>query len=374
MTPKKRIIPKTNLLAPIIKWPGGKERELVHIFKNAPKDFNNFYDPFVGGGSVFMGIHANHYYINDLSSELISFYKCISTKDKLFFNKVNSISNEWKYVGDLNSKIGCELKKIYTQFKNRVILDIEQAVAQVIKSQTNLIKKLDKGWNNFLFDCVNSLSEKMRRMNLLEQKKGDLSEVDLEKNINTALHNAFYIHLRRQYNKPVSDNHSALFFFIRNLAYSGMFRYNSKGEFNVPYGGMGYNSKNFDKKIQYYQSENLVKHFSKTIICNDDFEKFLIENSPSTNDFVFLDPPYDSEFSTYAKNSFGQAEQIRLSNFLIKKCKAKWMLVIKYTDFIYNLYANKKGINIQSFDKRYAVSFMNRNNQNVTHLIVRNYV
>lgn len=47
-------------------------------------------------------------------------------------------------------------------------------------------------------------------------------------------------------------------------------------------------------------------------------------------------------------------------------------MVIKYTDFIYSLY-NKPGIDIISFDKRYAVSFMDRNNQEVTHILIRNY-
>ena len=49
------------------------------------------------------------------------------------------------------------------------------------------------------------------------------------------------------------------------------------------------------------------------------------------------------------------------------------MLIIKNTDFIYSLYSNTPGIYIASFDKKYAVSFMNRNNRNVTHLIITNY-
>ena len=58
--------------------------------------------------------------------------------------------------------------------------------------------------------------------------------------------------------------------------------------------------------------------------------------------------------------------------FMIKECKAKWMLIIKNTDFIYDLY-NKDGINIRTFDKEYLVSFMNRNEKKVTHLLITNY-
>ena len=56
-------------LKPIIKWPGGKEKELEFIFPNAPTKINNYYEPFVGGGSVFMAFNANKFFINDKSKE-----------------------------------------------------------------------------------------------------------------------------------------------------------------------------------------------------------------------------------------------------------------------------------------------------------------
>lgn len=57
---------------------------------------------------------------------------------------------------------------------------------------------------------------------------------------------------------------------------------------------------------------------------------------------------------------------------MINECEAKWMLIIKHTDFIYNLY-DHQGINIRAFDKEYLVSFMNRNNKKATHLLITNY-
>ena len=181
---------------------------------------------------------------------------------------------------------------------------------------------------------------------------------------------------RHLYNdKKVAENgplQCALFFFMRNYAYSGMFRYSSKGEFNVPYGGMAYNGKLMAKKLNYYQSTPLLHHFADTHIYNLDFEAFLRETNPNEDDFVFLDPPYDSEFSTYAKNAFTKADQERLANYMIYECRAKWMIIIKNTEFIYDLY-NKEGVNIRTFDKEYLVSFMNRNDKKVTHLLITNY-
>ncbi len=151
-----------------------------------------------------------------------------------------------------------------------------------------------------------------------------------------------------------------------------MFRYNKSGGFNVPYGGIGYNRKNLAKKVDYLQTKKLVKHLVKTTIDNLDFEDFFIKNKPKKDDFIFLDPPYDSEFSTYAQNEFTREDQARLAKYLIKDCKANWMMVIKNTDFIYSLY-DKKGINMQSFDKKYLVSFQNRNDKEAEHLIITNY-
>ena len=47
--------------------------------------------------------------------------------------------------------------------------------------------------------------------------------------------------------------------------------------------------------------------------------------------------------NTYAQNAFTRDDQVRLSNYLLHECKARWMLIIKYTDFIYSLY-RKPGI------------------------------
>lgn len=83
----------------------------------------------------------------------------------------------------------------------------------------------------------------------------------------------------------------------------------------------------------------------------------ILKNSCFKN-ICFLDPPYDTDFSTYAQNEFGHEEQKRLCECL-KRTPAKILLIIKNTDFIYELY--KDNFNITSFDKKYMVSFMNRN-------------
>lgn len=369
-------------LQPLLKWPGGKEKELKYILPNTPL-FERYYEPFVGGGSVFMAMKAKEYFINDFSTELISLYNNIATGNKNFFWYTELMDKSWencvkffningilveKYLEYREEKISKEeLKKFVHEFCLNKKDEIFAILGKEISSLPSIIMK----------EMETNLFRKMVRMRELEIEKHLLPEKDLNDNIETAIKSAVYMNYRYLYNdKSIADSaptlHCALFFFMRNYAYSGMFRYSSKGDFNVPYGGIAYNSKLMAKKLNYYRSKPLLNHFKDTKIYNLDFEEFLRTTNPTENDFVFLDPPYDSEFSTYAQNTFTKADQERLANYMINECRAKWMMIIKNTDFIFSLY-NREGINIRTFDKEYLVSFMNRNDKKVTHLLITNY-
>lgn len=368
-------------LEPILKWAGGKEKELKYILPNVPQHIENYYEPFVGGGSVFMAMtNVQHYYINDLSEELITLYRCIASRNKKFFDYAEAIDKAWKNTDDYFQN-HVTLKETYLKFRNDAITKDE--LKTWIKNfcdlgKCQIVEILGGAFaanTDVLIDEMNkNLFRKMSRMKELEQKKHLLPDSDLDDNILTAIKSAVYMYFRFLYNdKSIGEElHCALFLFIRNYSYSGMFRYNDNGEFNVPYGGIAYNSKTMRKKLDYYCSLPLLSHFADADIDNLDFEQFLRMRKPQEEDFIFLDPPYDSEFSTYAQNEFTRKDQRRLADYLINECRAKWMMVIKHTDFIYSLY-NKDGINIRTFDKEYLVSFMNRNNRKAEHLIITNY-
>ncbi len=377
-----KIVNRSSGLSPIIKWPGGKEKELKYIIPNLPM-FKRYFEPFVGGGSVFMGINAEEYYINDISSELADLYRNIAMTDEIFFKYVNSIDNSWRRAEQFFIA-NPTLCKMFQSYREKVLGKAElttaihtfcenkqQEIMGIIGTEFCVLPYV------IVKETEKNLLRKMLRMHELEQKKHKLPDNDVADNILTAIKSAVYMNYRNLYNnKKVAECdpklHCALFFFIRNYAYSGMFRYSKKGEFNVPYGGIAYNSKTMYKKLEYYKSQAVHKHFERTKIFGCDFESFLNKCSLQTDDFVFLDPPYDSEFSTYAQNAFTQEDQRRLARYLINECPAKWMMIIKHTDFIYNLY-DRAGISIKAFDKEYLVSFMNRNEKKATHLLITNY-
>lgn len=175
-----------------------------------------------------------------------------------------------------------------------------------------------------------------------------------------------YYRLRDMYNGLIEPKYLAatLYYFINKTAYSGMIRFNSKGEFNVPYGRY----KNFNTDLITPDHSRLLK--TTEIHCKDYSEIF---NMADTEDFIFLDPPYDCIFSDYGngeyKEGFNEANHRRLaSDFYNLHCKA--LMVIGATPLTRELYG--KNI-IAEYDKNYSVNIRNRFQAEAIHIIVTNY-
>lgn len=136
--------------------------------------------------------------------------------------------------------------------------------------------------------------------------------------------------------------------FLNKTCYNGLFRVNSQGQFNVPYG----NYKNptivdsiIIKAISNYLNQNAIT------ISNLDFEEAVKESKKG--DFIYFDPPYDpisdtSSFTGYNLDKFGKEEQCRLKHVYDKLTEkgCKVMLSNSATEFIRNLYATYKIITI----------------------------
>lgn len=376
-------VSKTNKLTSFLKWAGGKEQELKYILPLLPS-FDNYYEPFVGGGAVFFAIEARKKIINDRSHELFNLYMMIAQQDINFFRSLNILLCGWQQLSSIIDARAEYLINIYKAYSTGEY-SVEEMHSILFKFVEDHVQEFgnmftaffNKDVENFIRELQRNLLSKTKRMKDLEGKKWKLPDCDILTNIECALKSAFYMHLRylsnhaKEYAIPDSIA-AAIFFFVRENAYASMFRYNGRGEFNVPYGGLSYNRKDLARKVAYMHLPALQQHFTNTIIENMDFEEFLSKYSPQSNDFIFLDPPYDSEFSTYAQNIFDMKDQERLAHYLQEKCQAKFMLVIKNTEAIFSLY-NEKGFNIKTFDKKYLVSFQDRNNRDAEHLLITNF-
>jgi DNA adenine methylase len=155
------------------------------------------------------------------------------------------------------------------------------------------------------------------------------------------------------------------FYYLRKTCFRGMLRYNKNGKFNIPFGK--YKKINFDD----LKNKNYEKILKNTEIYNKDFE-YIFEKYNDSNNFMFLDPPYDSEFTDYGYCKFGKEEQLKLYK-LFSTTKIKCLMIIGKTDFIENLY---KEYIVDEYDKKYKFKlYAGRINNNINnkHLIIKNY-
>lgn len=366
----------------LIKWPGGKSGEIDKIVPHIPK-YKRYVEPFFGGGALFFHLHPQNAVINDISSSLMEYYRLIKAQDKQLQELLLCYSNSFSNLYSVCSASYSDLLKMYTDLKSGQASSAD-IVTQLRLFTDSISDRINSGFSEkllldekvFTEQLVKMTVDKMRRTVKNEQKAPFTAE-DLKNNLLTGFTSGYYMYFRDVFNDiqlkrieiPSEQYRAANFCFIREYCYGSMFRYNSKGEFNIPYGGMSYNSKNFRAKIDDMFSKDTKDIFSRTDIHCSDFEDFFYDASLTGDDFMFLDPPYDTDFSDYEGKDFTQADQERLAHAL-KKTPAQFVLVIKNTDFIHSLYS--KDFSILSFDNQYTYNVRSRNERKVEHLIITN--
>lgn len=368
-------------LPPLLKWAGGKERELKHIVPLVPP-FEKYYEPFTGGGAVYFALTPTHAYLNDRSAELVRLYRAVAAGDADLYGTLDALLAGWRRIGELVDTWHGALPDLYASL---AALDDDErckhlagfVATHALTFRAMLLPPLDAASGNFVRELDRNLASKTRRMRTLEARRGALPERDVLDNLECALRSAYYMHARHLLNAAESlglapGSAAALFYFVRENAYASMFRYNRRGEFNVPYGGISYNRKDLAGKVAHLRSPARRERLATAIVENLDFEAFLRRHRPGPRDFVFVDPPYDSDFSTYARNRFDLSDHRRLARYLTAECPARFLLVIKNTPAILDLYSHSQ-LRVTSFDKTYLVSFQDRNNRETQHLLITNY-
>lgn len=158
---------------------------------------------------------------------------------------------------------------------------------------------------------------------------------------------AYYLKAREKFNtkrlEPVEN--TTFFIFLNRTCFNGLYRVNSKGLFNVPFGRY-FNPKICDSDTILADSEIL----ENVEILTGDFEATL--KYASKNSLFYFDPPYKpltdtSSFNSYAKEDFNDSEQIRLGNFC-KKIDS-----LGYTFILSNSDVKGKNPNDNFFDELY---------------------
>ncbi|MGA7722981.1 MAG: Dam family site-specific DNA-(adenine-N6)-methyltransferase [Ignavibacteriaceae bacterium] len=283
-------------MKPLIKYRGGKSKEIPKLEKHIPQFSGRYIEPFFGGGAMFFYLGPKKAIINDINSKLMAFYSGVKSN-------FESLQKELS-----------EVEKIY---------------------------------------CVNRKKFEELKSKTPNQRINDENET-------------LYYQIRDMFNDLTDKKYSdaLLYFFINKTAYSGMIRYNAKGEFNVPYGRYA----NLNTSLVTKAHNKLLANAE---IYNSDYK--LIFSMAEEDDFMFLDPPYDCVFSDYGnaehKNGFDEENHIELANnYRNLKCKA--LMVIGRTTLTERLYGD---IIVDEYGKSYAVNIRNRFKSSASHLLISNY-
>lgn len=283
-------------MKPMIKYRGGKSKEIPYIMWHIPRFTGRYIEPFFGGGALFFYLEPRQAIINDINTKLMNFYRGVR----------DNYSN-------LRRELD-EIELLYTNNRNE-------------------------------FDALKALHP--------DERVKDKNE-------------EFYYLIRAMFNDTIDKSYSdaLLYYYINKTAYSGMIRYNAKGEFNVPFG-----------RYIHLNTKSVTLSHSKLLqraeILNTDYSN--VFNLCREEDFVFLDPPYDCIFSDYGneeyKDGFNEDNHRRLANdFANLHCKA--LMVIGRTPLTEELY---KGYIVDEYDKNYAVNIRNRFKATAKHIVVANY-
>jgi len=184
----------------------------------------------------------------------------------------------------------------------------------------------------------------------------------------------YYLKIRAQNPQKLSDIEIASrFIYLNRTCFNGMYRVNSRGEFNIPFGNY---------KNPLVCDENNLRKVAKALknveIKTQDYKKIL--KKAKKGDFVYFDPPYHplnktSSFTSYTKEVFLKKEQIELKDTFVELHKRGCFVMLSNSDtsFINKIYSGKKGIHIAKVQAGRMINSQSHKRGKINELLVINY-
>ena len=351
-TPRTR--PAWPAAKPLVKWSGGKSGELPAIRAAMPPGISRAIEPFAGGGAFMFALPASvPVEANDRSADLVALYRLMAARDAGLDTATRALDLAWRSVAIPDPRAG----------DAELAASVTAACAPLAEAFGSRAPPAAGEW------AARGLARKRKFLAALGAEATDGTPLLL-----SAMKAGAYTAVRESYNSGTASGaaRAAAFWFLRDFCFGGMFRTNSRGLFNVPYGGVSYNARGMSGRLAQLADPATAARLAAARFSCGDFEEFLDGTDAGPDDFVFLDPPYDSRFSTYDGNSFGRADHLRLSAWMART-RARWMIVISATDFVRDTYCSLPGARVTTDDKLYLASIKNRHSREAVHLLVTNY-
>ena len=265
-------------LKPLVKYQGGKTKELPFIKQLLPPQFSRVVEQFCGGAALSFALR-NQSLMSDINRDVINLYSVVANRD---------------LYPDL-------------QLKVNIIETLEHDDLQTEYYAAR--EAINQSW-----DCVDPLQRALS------------------------------------------------YIILRQLCFSGMERYNAKGEFNVPFGHYKRFSCNLSPDHHHFLKNNCIFRYGSFVTLFDQI---------SSDDFIFIDPPYLERLG-YTEGDGGLGLHKDLLG-CIKATKGKWMIIHSDHEFYRESY---KDFNIIEKDFSYAQRFgkdKDHSGAKVKHLYITNY-
>jgi len=267
-----------------LKWAGGKTQMLSQYATLYPKEFNNYFEPFLGSGAVFFHVKQKFKpkkcFLSDVNEDLINTFKAVKEQP--------------------------------------------EALIKLLKEH----KAKDNSREYF--------NQQRERFNTL--KSG------LEK--------------------------ASIFIYLNKTCFNGLYRVNSNGKFNVPFGKYPNPAILQEEKIR--KASKLLQDVN---ISESNFSEVIKE--AKEGDFIYFDPPYfplskTSSFTSYQKGVFLENEQIELARVFRELHNKGCFVMLSNSDtpFIHQLY---QGFTITPVKARRAINCIGAKRGKINEIVITNY-
>lgn len=260
------------MVDPIIKWAGGKRQLLPQLLDRIGKPEGTYFEPFIGGGALFLALEPRKAVINDTNRRLTALYSVIAEDLDAFRDHLDIL--EYRY-----NKLGTDEERREMYLRARDHLNGE---------------------------------------GIYKGNQANFTEA------------------------------AALLVFLNKCGFNGLYRENSRGRLNVPWGKK--------EKVKLYDEMNLEEMsllLQRTDIENCDFVNAC--RKAKAGDTVFLDPPYDQTFTGYSSRGFDAFDQERVAQLFRDLTERGCRVIATNSDtpLIRRLY---EGFDIERVDVRRSIS------------------
>ncbi len=168
----------SSSVAPFVKWAGGKRQLLPQIKERMPEQFNNYYEPFVGGGAVTFELLPEKAVVNDINKSLVNAYRQICDAPDEFLEAINKLDNEMWEDG---KAYYYSLRELYNDKMMKAEYDVELAALFVFINKhcfNGLYRVNGKGLFNVPYNnsrkasvdekSIREISEYLKKVTILE--------------------------------------------------------------------------------------------------------------------------------------------------------------------------------------------------------------